>query len=141
MGPLRSSTVDQHDYDLSASNSTCINDNFTPIISSLLYLYLHFQDLKIAALFDSGSTTNLMSFALYNRLPNSVKSALKELSFDKIELANGSFISAWYSKGKSVCSSITQIYVCCFSCTGTDISACHSGHTVFATVRYFVRLF
>lgn len=92
----------------------------------------------MAALFDSGSTTNLMSFALYNPLPNSVKSALKEFSFDKLELANGFFFyySAWYSKGKSVCSSITQIYVCRFSCTGTDISACHSGHTVFGTVRY-----
>lgn len=34
-----------------------------------------------------------VSFALYNRLPNSVKSALKEFSFDKLELANGSFIT------------------------------------------------
>lgn len=91
MGPLRSSTVDQHDYDLCACDSSCINDNFTPVLGSLLYLYLHFQDVKIASLLDSGSTTNLMSFALYNRLPNSVKSALKEFSLDKLELANGSF--------------------------------------------------
>lgn len=77
MGPLRSSTVDQHDYDLCASDSTCINDNSTAVLGSLLYLYLHFQDVKIAALLDSVSTTNLMSFALYNRLPNSVKSAFK----------------------------------------------------------------
>lgn len=34
-----------------------------------------------------------MSYALYNRLPNSVISALKEFSFDKLELANGSFIT------------------------------------------------
>lgn len=56
-------------------------------------MYLHFQDVKVAALFDSGSTTNLMSFALYNRLPNSVKFALKEFSFDKLQLVNGSFIT------------------------------------------------
>lgn len=93
MGPLRSSTVDQHDYDLCACDSSCINDNFTLVLGSLLYLYLHFQDVKIASLLDSGSTTNLMSFALYNRLPNSVKSALKEFSLDKLELANGSFIT------------------------------------------------
>lgn len=92
MGQLRSSTVEQHDYDLSASESTCINDTFTRVFDSLLYLYIHFQDVKIAALFDSGSTTNL-SFALYNRLPNSVISALKEFSFDKLELANGSFVT------------------------------------------------
>lgn len=55
MGPLRSSTGDQHDYDLCASDSTCINDNFTPVLGSLLYLYLHFQDVKIAALLDSGT--------------------------------------------------------------------------------------
>lgn len=34
-----------------------------------------------------------MSYALYNRLPNSVISALKEFSFDKLEIANGSFIT------------------------------------------------
>lgn len=34
-----------------------------------------------------------MFFALYNRLPNSVKFALKEFSFDKLELVNGSFIT------------------------------------------------
>lgn len=104
MGPLRSSTVDQHDYDLCASDSTCINANFTRVFGSLLYLYLHFHDVKIAALLDSGSTTNLMAFALYNRLPNSVISALKEFSFDKLELANGSFITM-------LCTARVKVYV------------------------------
>jgi hypothetical protein len=53
-------------------------------------LYLHFQDVKIVTLFDTDSTTNLMSVILYNRLPKSVESALKELSFYKLELASGS---------------------------------------------------
>jgi hypothetical protein len=93
MGPQHSSTVDKHDYNLCANVSTCIDDSYTPVLGSLLYLYLHFQDVKIAALLDSGSTTNLMSVSLYNRLPKSVKSELKELSFDKLELANGSCIT------------------------------------------------
>lgn len=35
MGPLRSSTVDQHDYDLCASDYTCIND----ILHVILVVY------------------------------------------------------------------------------------------------------
>lgn len=34
-----------------------------------------------------------MSFSLYSHLPNSVKSALRPLSFDKLQLANGSLIT------------------------------------------------
>ena len=34
-----------------------------------------------------------MSYSLYSRLPNSVKSSLQPLSFDKLELANGSFVT------------------------------------------------
>lgn len=62
-------------------------------VGYLLYLFLHFNDFKVAALLDSGSTTNLMSFSLYSHLPKSVKSALRPLSFDKLELANGSLIT------------------------------------------------
>jgi hypothetical protein len=92
VGPQHSSTVDTL-YNLCDSGSTCIDDSYTPLFGSLLYLYLHFQDVKIVALLDSGCTTNLMSVTLYNRLPKSVKSALKELSFNKLELANGSSIT------------------------------------------------
>lgn len=72
------------------------NQNFlsdSDPVGYLLYLFLHFNDFKVAALLDSGSTTNLMSFSLYSHLPQSVKSALRPLSFDKLELANGSLIT------------------------------------------------
>lgn len=80
---------------MSVCNSNAITDHTecSPIIGGLLYLFLHFKDVKIAALLDSGSTTNLMSYSLYSRLPNSVKSNLQPLSFDKLELANGSFVT------------------------------------------------
>lgn len=39
-------------------------------VGYLLYLFLHFNDFKVAALLDSGSTTNLMSFSLYSHCHN-----------------------------------------------------------------------
>lgn len=99
MGPLHLSNSDKNSNDLytcmSVCNSNAITDHTecSPITGGLLYLFLHFKDVKIAALLDSGSTTNLMSYSLYSRLPNSVKSNLQPLSFDKLELANGSFVT------------------------------------------------
>ena len=75
------------------SNAITDHTEYSPIIGGLLYFFLHFKDVKIAALLDSGSTTNLMSYSLYSRLPNSVKSNLQTLSFNKLEFANGSFVT------------------------------------------------
>ena len=65
IGPLHLSNSDKNSNDLytcmSVCNSNAITDHTecSPIIGGLLFLFLHFKDVKIAALLDSGSTTNL----------------------------------------------------------------------------------
>ena len=92
MRPLHVSNSDKNSNDLytcscmSECNSNAITDHTdcSPIIGGLLILFFHFKDDKIAELLDSDSTTNLITFSLYSRLPNSVKFNLQQLFFDKI---------------------------------------------------------
>ncbi|CAC5388529.1 unnamed protein product [Mytilus coruscus] len=56
--------------------------------SKFIYLHVKFHSVQVAALFDSGSSINIMSTSLYNSIPQACKSMIDVNNGDNIKLAN-----------------------------------------------------
>lgn len=131
-------TCQLHTYDLDdSSNQNKIHCPILIVILFTLFVFTFFMILELQLDYTWNKTTNIMYFSWCNHLPISVKSALKPLSFDKLELANGSSITM-LGTTRGNCMWPGSISTCMlFFMYWSNISASYSGNSFLGEVWYF----